>query len=409
MRLGLLGGTFDPVHLGHLIVAQAVAELLPLDRVLFVPAGQPWMKQGQPLSAKHHRRAMVELAVGGNPRFGVCTLELDRLGLTYTVDTLEQLRAERGPGDEFFFIMGVDTVEGFPSWKDPGRVLQVATVVVVPRPGRETGVVGTVERDIPGAVGRLVLAKTPLVEISASDIRQRVAGGLPIRHLVPEAVAAYIEEHGLYQEGTREPRQPGRGRKGRGMSEANTQTAEQEILDCALGEGALRYGKFTLSSGEESAFYFDGRVLTLSPRGANLVARALLPHVRAAGAEAIGGPTLGADPMVSAVAMLSGQDEGKPIPAFIVRKETKGHGTGKMVEGPLAPKSKVAIVDDTCTTGGSLFHAIRAAEQEECTVVLVAVILDRREGGSERIRNEGYPFLSLLEVDSQGQIKPTSG
>lgn len=199
MRLGLLGGTFDPVHLGHLIVARAVAELLPLDQVLFVPAGQPWMKQGQSLSPGHHRKAMVGLAVAEDPRFEVCTLELDRPGITYTVDTLEELKAQRGAGDEFFFIMGVDTLEGFLRWKAPHRVLQLATVVVVPRPGGRTDTVEAVKRTMPGAADRLVLAQTPLVDVSASDVRRRVAGGLPIQHLVPEEVAAYIEKQGLYQ------------------------------------------------------------------------------------------------------------------------------------------------------------------------------------------------------------------
>ena len=179
----------------------------------------------------------------------------------------------------------------------------------------------------------------------------------------------------------------------------------KEVLDTSLELGALQDGEFTLSSGQTSSFYFDGRLLTLSPRGALLVAEALLPLVRESGAEAIGGPTLGADPMVTAVAMLSQQDGGRPIPAFIVRKESKEHGTGKLIEGPLPPKAKVAIVDDACSTGGSLVRAIEAAEDAGCTVVLVATILDRHQGGSEKLREDGYAFCALLEADAEGTIR----
>ena len=399
MSLGILGGTFDPIHHGHLIVAQAVAEQLHLDQVLFVPAGQPWMKQDQTLSPAPHRRAMVELATRSDPGFLLCALELERPGDTYTVDTLEALRAEPGRDDDLFFIIGADALELFPQWKDPERILQLATLAVVPRPGYGDTAVEVVKRAVPGGAGRIVLVNAPLIEVSATGIRQRVAAGLWVRHLVPDAVAEYIEGHGLYQEAD--------ARKGgERMAPADTAGMAQEILDEALARGALLYGEFKLSSGEASNFYFDGRLLTLSPRGADLVARALLPWVRAAGADAVGGPTLAADPMVAALAMLSQQDGGKPIPAFIVRKETKEHGAGRLIEGPLPPNAKVAIVDDTCTTGGSLFHAINAAEQAGCSVVLVAAILDRRQGGSDRLREAGYPFQVLLEADAQGRIGP---
>ncbi|MEX2431416.1 MAG: orotate phosphoribosyltransferase [Dehalococcoidia bacterium] len=179
-----------------------------------------------------------------------------------------------------------------------------------------------------------------------------------------------------------------------------------QILEAAKAQGALLFGEFKLSSGETSGYYFDGRLLTLSPEGSNLVARALLPAVREAGAEAIGGPTLGADPMVTAIAMLSGQDGGTPVPAFIVRKESKEHGTGRMIEGPLKPQSKVAIVDDACSTAASLYHAIRAAEAEGHEVVLVACIIDRHQGGSERLRTEGYRFHAVLEGDAAGNVRP---
>ena len=156
-------------------------------------------------------------------------------------------------------------------------------------------------------------------------------------------------------------------------------TDAERLLQLALERGALKYGDFTLSSGQRSKYYFDGRLLSLDPEGAYLIGKAILPILEEAGAHAIGGPTLGADPIVAAVALTS-HLLGGSTPAFIVRKDAKSHGTGQLVEGPLAPGSRVAIVDDTCTTGASLFHAIEAAEAAGCTVVKVIAILDRHQG-----------------------------
>lgn len=178
----------------------------------------------------------------------------------------------------------------------------------------------------------------------------------------------------------------------------------KELLALALEVGALQYGEFTLSSGQVSSYYFDGRLLSLHPRGAYLIARGLLPFLHAAGAQAIGGPTLGADPIVAAVAVVSGL-EGQPLPAFIVRKEAKGHGTHRAIEGPLAPGRRVAVVDDVCTTGGSLFHAIEEAEAFGCQVVQVLAVLDRHQGGSDALRQRGYRFACLLEADPQGRVR----
>ena len=182
-----------------------------------------------------------------------------------------------------------------------------------------------------------------------------------------------------------------------------TRTVER-LLELALERGALKYGDFTLSSGKQSTYYFDGRILSLDPEGAVLIGRALLPLVRNSGAEAVGGPTLAADPVVTAVALTS-QLEGKGIPAFIVRKEAKGHGTGQLIEGGLQPGSRVAIVDDTCTTGGSLIHAIEAAEAVGCTVVKVLALLDRREGGAEELQKRGYDFTALMAASPEGKIE----
>ena len=184
--------------------------------------------------------------------------------------------------------------------------------------------------------------------------------------------------------------------------------AVDRLLQLALEKGALKYGDFTLTSGKKSSYYFDGRLLSLDPEGAYLIAQSLLPLLREAGVEAVGGPTLGADPIVASIAVCSHLQE-TPIPAFIVRKEAKGHGMGQGLEGPLIAGSRVAIIDDTCTTGGSLFHAIEAAEAAGCTVVKVVVVLDRRGGGGEELRRRGYDFVALMETDSEGKIQVAAG
>lgn len=190
------------------------------------------------------------------------------------------------------------------------------------------------------------------------------------------------------------------------MSDNTPKAIAFRAIELSKELGALLFGKFTLSSGLESSYYFDGRLLTLSPEGANLVAKALLPLVRASGAEAVGGPTLGADPIVASIAMLSYVDGGAPIPGFIVRKDSKEHGMGKIIEGPLPTNARVAIVDDACSLGGSLLHATRAAEASGCEVVLIAAILDRHQGGSEQFLEDGYNFQAILEADSEGNIVP---
>jgi orotate phosphoribosyltransferase len=185
----------------------------------------------------------------------------------------------------------------------------------------------------------------------------------------------------------------------------DSQDETDALQKIAESLGALKHGEFTLSSGKNSPYYFDGRLLTLDPRGAFLIGQAFLPVVREAGAQAVGGLALGADPMATAIALTSHSDE-TPIPAFIVRKEPKDHGTGRAIEGHLPKGSKVAVVDDTCTSGESLLKAIAAVEDAGCKVVIVATILDRREGGSDEIRNRGYLFWTLLEATPEGKVMP---
>ncbi len=179
----------------------------------------------------------------------------------------------------------------------------------------------------------------------------------------------------------------------------------EKILELAKSKGALIFGDFTLTSGAKSHYYFDGRLISLDPAGAYYVARAFLLILRGCDAQAIAGPSIGADPIVGAVALLSHQ-EGHPVPGLIVRKEPKGHGTGRYIEGPLIPGMRVAVVDDTCTSGKSLFHAIKAVETEGCRVVKVLAILDRHEGGGDELRRRGYDFQALLETGERGEIRP---
>jgi orotate phosphoribosyltransferase len=181
-----------------------------------------------------------------------------------------------------------------------------------------------------------------------------------------------------------------------------------ELLKLATERRALTFGDYVLSSGQHSSYYFDGRRLTLDPQGAYLTGKAFFGMLQGFDVDAIGGPTLGADPIVTAVALISGL-EGRPTSAFIVRKEGKAHGMGRMIEGPLEPGSRVAIVDDACSTGASLFHAVDAAEAEGHEVVVVLAILDRRQGGTEELLRRGYDFRCLLEATPEGEIHVTPG
>ena len=200
MRVGVLGGTFDPPHLGHLILAQEAHQALGLTQVLFVPAGEPWRKAGRELSPREERLAMLRLAVADNPAFAVSTAEVDRPGPSYTAETLAELRARLGPEREIFFIMGADSLADFPHWHEPLRILELARLAVAERSpvGDEGFEEGIPEELAEHLRGRVVWLTMPLIAISASAVRQRVRRGLPIRYWVPEAVEQYVRRHGLY-------------------------------------------------------------------------------------------------------------------------------------------------------------------------------------------------------------------
>ena len=198
MNIGVLGGTFDPVHNGHLIVAEEAITRLNLAEVIFVPAGQPWLKADIPISPAKHRLQMLRLALADKPQFKLSTMEIERPGPSYTVDTIAELRDKLGSEDELFFILGQDNLSQLPQWHDAPRLIQMCYLVAVPRPGLTRPNLKTLEASIPGVSQRVMLTDKPYIDVSASDIRDRVARGLSVRHLVPEPVNRYIKEHGLY-------------------------------------------------------------------------------------------------------------------------------------------------------------------------------------------------------------------
>jgi nicotinate-nucleotide adenylyltransferase len=197
-NIGVLGGTFDPVHTGHLIVAQEVAIVMGLERVIFVPDRHPWLKADRPISPAEHRLEMLRLALEGGPNFAFSRVDLNRPGPSYSVDTLADLQKELGGEVELFFILGWDVLQEVPRWWQPQRLVEICRLVAVPRPGSLRPDLSELEREVPGIARRTRLLEGPLIGISSSEVRWRVREGLPIRYLVPEAVEKYIREQGLY-------------------------------------------------------------------------------------------------------------------------------------------------------------------------------------------------------------------
>lgn len=196
-RLGLLGGTFDPVHIGHLIIAEEARALLALDRVLWVPARVSPFKLQSTFAPAEDRLRMVELAIADNPYFGISTVDLERQGPSFTVDTLRALRQEYGPETQLFFILGLDSLAGIRHWRQPEEVIRLARLVAVQRPGFTVDW-ETLERELPGLRAATEVISTINLGISSSDIRDRLRRGWPIRYQVPAAVEHYIREHHLY-------------------------------------------------------------------------------------------------------------------------------------------------------------------------------------------------------------------
>jgi nicotinate-nucleotide adenylyltransferase len=199
-RYGVLGGTFDPPHIGHLILAQEVYARLRLDRVWFIPTGISPHKLGHPVTPPVHRRAMLERALAGDARFDLLTLEIERAGPSYTVDTLRQLRAKWGSEVEIALIVGWDMLLYLPHWRDPaGVVASVDEIVAVHRPGADSrDALDDVFARLPDLREKLRTLAFPQLDISSTEIRERVAQGLPVRYLVSDVVSGYISAQGLY-------------------------------------------------------------------------------------------------------------------------------------------------------------------------------------------------------------------
>ncbi len=186
-----MGGTFDPIHHGHLVAASEVQHLLDLDEVVFVPTGQPWQKSNREVTPAEHRYLMTVIATASNPRFSVSRVDIDRQGTTYTIDTLRDLHAQR-PNAELFFITGADALAQILSWKDVGELGELAHFVGVTRPGHQLSSDGLPDSDV-------TLTEVPALAISSTDCRERTARRQPIWYLVPDGVVQYIAKHRLYR------------------------------------------------------------------------------------------------------------------------------------------------------------------------------------------------------------------
>lgn len=192
-RLGVMGGTFDPVHHGHLVAASEVASLFGLDEVIFVPTGAPWQKSDRKVSAAEDRYLMTVIATASNPRFSVSRVDIDRDGPTFTIDTLRDLKAERGEDTDFFFITGADALEQIFSWRDAGELFELAHFIGVTRPGHNLADPGL-------PPGRVSLVEVPAMAISSTGCRERVRHGEPVWYLVPDGIVQYINKRGLYRD-----------------------------------------------------------------------------------------------------------------------------------------------------------------------------------------------------------------
>jgi nicotinate-nucleotide adenylyltransferase len=198
VTIGVFGGTFDPPHLGHLAAAQEAIEAAGLERVLFTPSELNPLKVGNQQSPTRHRVAMTELAIAGNPAYTLSRADLGGSGPSYTVDLLERLRRELG-GADLAFISGMDVLHELHRWRDPLRMLEMARLIVISRPGQRVPSMAEIDGRLPGASRRIEIVETPGVAISSSELRARVADGRSIRYLAPDSVVAYIREHGLYR------------------------------------------------------------------------------------------------------------------------------------------------------------------------------------------------------------------
>jgi nicotinate-nucleotide adenylyltransferase len=200
-RVGVLGGTFDPPHIGHLVIAQQALTQLNLSQVIFAPSRQPPHKMGQAITSIEHRLEMVRLAIGADPCFALSRVDVDREGPTYSVDALRILREGWDKDTEIYFLMGMDSLASILSWHKPAELIRLCKLAVFARPGFNADI-DALEKKLPGIRGRVVFLSAPPLEISATEIQRRVHAGESIRDLVPPMVAEYIETNGLYRTAT---------------------------------------------------------------------------------------------------------------------------------------------------------------------------------------------------------------
>jgi nicotinate-nucleotide adenylyltransferase len=198
LRVGLLGGSFDPPHIGHLILAEEARDQLRLDKVLFAPAGQQPLKTGQVVTAVEDRVRMTELAIAGNPHFGLSRGDVDRPGPHYTIDLLTIVAGQLPPGSELFFLMGFDSLADLPRWREPAQLIRTAHLVALTRPDVPIDW-DALEASLPGVRERIKLLDMPELEIASRDLRERVRNGRSIRYMVPEPVIAYVQDRHLYR------------------------------------------------------------------------------------------------------------------------------------------------------------------------------------------------------------------
>jgi nicotinate-nucleotide adenylyltransferase len=199
MKIGVLGGTFDPVHNGHLAIAEEARSYLNLNEVIFLPAGQPWMKSDRSISPARNRTAMLALALQSRPYFKSSTIEIEHQGPSYSVNSIAELKAQAVEPTDWYFILGWDNLAKIPQWKEPAKLIEMCFLAAVPRPGYERPNMKKLEAALPGISKKVILMDKPRLEISATDIRNKVAQGLPISGLVPQVVEEYIKENGLYR------------------------------------------------------------------------------------------------------------------------------------------------------------------------------------------------------------------
>lgn len=205
-RIGILGGTFDPPHVGHLWLATLAADAMDLDRVLFMPARQPPHKEGQEVTHVAHRLVMTRLAIANDPLFELCTIELERAGPSYTIDTVEELARRYEPDVTLYLVMASDSLDQIDTWREPDRLLERIEWIVGPRPGVALPERETLEERFGPLAARIHLLSGPSLDVSSTEIRRRVAAGHAIRYLVPRGVEDLIAERGLYRRDAEENR-----------------------------------------------------------------------------------------------------------------------------------------------------------------------------------------------------------